>query len=99
MLNTFLVKMPLFWKRSAGEKAITYAAFPMNTINESESHSIFVYDFQEETTTDDVKIKLLLHKSNTCRMLDERSVTSALPAALSRQEILTIRIPPQIRVV
>jgi hypothetical protein len=49
MLNTFLVKMPLFWKRSAREKAVTYA-FPMNTINESESHSIFVYDFQEETT-------------------------------------------------
>jgi hypothetical protein len=50
MLNTFLVKMPLFWKRrSAREKAVTYA-FPMNTINKSESHFIFVYDFQEEIT-------------------------------------------------
>jgi hypothetical protein len=49
MLNTFLVKMPHFWKESAREKAVTYA-FPMNTINESESHYIFVYDFQEETT-------------------------------------------------
>jgi hypothetical protein len=53
----------------------------MNTINESESHSIFVYDFQEETTNwwcrNKTRFTSLIHAE--CSMSDQWHLPYQLP--------------------